>query len=124
MRWIIVCMGTMAAMTASAVASADSLRCGNRLASSGDSLYQVRAVCGEPDAADRRVEVRTIRQKVRGPCFQREGRLVCEHVEERSVEVVIDEWTYDFGSQKFVRFLTFEDGKLVRVNTGGYGMKD
>ncbi len=118
-------LGAMAALLAlGSPASAESVRCGSKLASEGDSLYRVRSVCGEPDAADRRIDVRTVRRKVRGPCFKRDGRLVCEHVEERSVEVVIDEWTYDFGSRRFVRLLTFEDGKLVSVRTDGYGTKE
>jgi len=34
---------------------------------------------------------------------------------------VVDEWTYDFGPQRFVHYLTFLDGKLARVETGSYG---
>jgi hypothetical protein len=45
----------------------------------------------------------------------------CERVEEYSIDVVIDEWTYDFGRYRFVRYLTFIDGKLSSVETGGYG---
>ena len=40
---------------------------------------------------------------------------------ERIVEVQIDEWTYDFGSTQFVRYVTFEDGRLLRIDTGHYG---
>ena len=43
---------------------------------------------------------------------------------ERSTDVVIDEWTYDLGRQKLIRLLTFVDGKLYRVETGGYGTRD
>lgn len=31
---------------------------------------------------------------------------------EQTVEVAIDEWTYDFGPHRFVQHLTFEQGKL------------
>ena len=37
--------------------------------------------------------------------------------------VVIDEWTYDLGTHSLVRYLTFEQGRLLRVATGGYGNK-
>lgn len=101
------------------------MRCGQRLVSKGDTLYSVRAVCGEPDAADRRVVTRSERRRVRGPCFKAEdGKLRCERSEEVFVDVVIDEWTYDFGAQRFIRYLTFENGSLSRVVTGGYGYKE
>lgn len=106
------------------VAATDGMRCGQRLVSKGDTLYSVRAVCGEPDAADRRVVTRSERRRVRGPCFKGEdGKLRCERSEEVLVDVVIDEWTYDFGAQRFIRYLTFENGALSRVVTGGYGYK-
>jgi hypothetical protein len=34
---------------------------------------------------------------------------------------LIDEWIYDFGPETFVRYLTFVDGRLFRVDTGSYG---
>jgi hypothetical protein len=39
--------------------------------------------------------------------------------------VRVDEWTYEFGRNKFRRLLTFEDGRLIRIETrskptGGY----
>ena len=103
------------------VAATAGMRCGQRLVSKGDTLYAVRAVCGEPDAADRRVVTRSERRRVRGPCFKAEdGKLRCERSEEIFVDVVIDEWTYDFGAQRFIRYLTFENGALSRVVTGGW----
>jgi hypothetical protein len=42
---------------------------------------------------------------------------------ERTVEVVVDEWTYDMGPHDFVRYLKFEHDKLLTVTTGGYGTK-
>lgn len=41
--------------------AADSIRCGDQLASSGASLYEVKTVCGDPDAAFHRIESRTVR---------------------------------------------------------------
>jgi hypothetical protein len=31
--------------------------------------------------------------------------------------VRVDEWTYDLGTNKFRRLLTFENGRLVRIET-------
>jgi hypothetical protein len=38
-------------------------------------------------------------------------------------EVQIDEWTYDFGPRRFVRYLTFVDGRLQSVEAGGRGSR-
>src|SRR5262245_53204039 len=74
--------------------AADGMSCGQRLVSKGDSLYQVRSLCGEPDDAQRRVETRRERRRVRVPCQQ--GGAQCETTVEHTTDVVVDEWTYDF----------------------------
>jgi hypothetical protein len=56
------------------------------------------------------------------PCSSRGGGR-CTTIVEDSVEVPVDAWTYDFGPQRFVRFLTFEHGKLIQIDSGGYGHK-
>jgi hypothetical protein len=100
-------------------AAADGMRCGNRLVSKGDSTFEVRSRCGEPTQATQRVETRSERRRIRTPCGRGETR--CERVQEVTVDVIIDEWVYDFGPQTFVRYLTFVDSKLFRVDTGSYG---
>lgn len=106
-------------------ANADSMRCGDNLASSGDTTYEVRASCGEPDAADHHVEYRTIRQRIPIPCTKdANGRERCESVIEQTIEVVVDDWTYDFGKNRFIQHLRFEQGRLLSVVSGGYGHKD
>lgn len=35
--------------------------------------------------------------------------------------VQVEVWTCDFGPQSFVHFATLENGKVVRVERGGYG---
>jgi uncharacterized protein DUF2845 len=119
-RW---CYATLAslglALGYAGDAAADGMRCGDRLVNTGDSTYDVKSRCGPPQDATRRVETRTERRRVRVPCGRGEAR--CDRVQEVSADVVIDEWTYDFGPQRFVHYLTFVDGRLYRVNTGSYG---
>ena len=67
--------------------------------------------------------LKALRQRVAAPCVREAGRVRCEAVVEHTVEVHIDEWTYDFGEDRFVEYLTFEQGQLVRVNEGSYGHK-
>ena len=91
-----------------------------RLVSTGQSLLEVRNRCREPDDARASVELRTIREKVRRWV---DGVAVEESVE-RTVEVPIDEWTYDFGRNRFIEFLRFEYGRLISVREGGKGSAD
>jgi hypothetical protein len=102
---------------------ADNLRCGDQLASNGASLYEVKAICGDPDAATQRVEARTIYQRVAGPCVVAQGRTVCGSTVQQVVEVIVDEWIYDFGNNRFIHFVRFENGRLLQVTLGGYGKK-
>jgi Protein of unknown function (DUF2845) len=101
---------------------AEGLRCGDRLASTGSSLYEVHATCGDPDDAQHSVETRIVRRRVLVPCGNE--RRLCEVVLEQTIEVAVDRWTYDFGSNRFIEFASFEQGVLVGVSDGGYGHKD
>lgn len=118
-QWLYASLAALAVTFGAADASAEGLRCRNRLVSKGDSTYEVRSRCGEPDDVSRRIETRTERRRVRVPCGR--GEALCDRVQEVTVDVVIDEWVYDFGPQTFVRYLTFVDSRLFRVDTGSYG---
>lgn len=113
----------VACLAVSPSARADSLSCNYRIASSGDTRYEVKAICGEPDEAVQRVEYRTLRGRVVGPCVREGSKVRCSRTEETVVEVVIDEWTYDFGRNRFIQYVTFEQGRLVSVRSGSYGHK-
>jgi hypothetical protein len=95
------------------------LRCGTRVVDVGDHMAEVQDKCGEPDFVSQRIERRIVRRTVkirRGPVEE----WVTDEIE---VEVPLDEWTYDFGPNAFLRFVTFENGQLVNVRTGGYGRR-
>jgi hypothetical protein len=85
-------------------------RCNPEAFRVGDSTFDAIARCGEPFLIEQREERRVV---LVGPTEQREP------VSWRTVTV--ERWTYDFGRQTLVRFLEFEDGKLCRIETGGYG---
>jgi hypothetical protein len=119
MRMIPV-LGAASALFA-APSQADSLRCGDRLASTGASRYEVKSICGVPDDMQQRTEYRTVRGRVGGRCAP---GVRCGTVVEHTVEIQIDEWTYDFGRRRFVQHLIFEQGTLVVIRNGDYGHKD
>jgi hypothetical protein len=87
-------------------------RCTDPAFREGDTAYEVLARCGEPAFREARVELRTLAVTTDGG-----GAVVAA----QSVTVTVEVWTYDFGPSAFVRRLTLEDGKVVRVETGSYG---
>jgi hypothetical protein len=105
-------------------ARADGMRCGSKLVSDGDSMLEVRNICGAPDQATQRVEMRVMRRWVDAPCYPGRSEPRCGYMEEYAVPVVLDEWLYDFGPQVLIRTVTFESGRLIRLTTGGYGNKE
>jgi hypothetical protein len=106
-----------------APAQADAMHCGSDLVSDGDSTYEVRSVCGEPDAMRERIEYRSVQVFVTGPCQPGAAHTVCGRYETQLVPIVLEEWTYDFGPTNFIRYVTFENGKLRDIATGDYGKK-
>jgi hypothetical protein len=103
-------------------AQADSgFRCGSgRLVDKGDRAFDVRNKCGDPDAVTTRVEKRTIKEKVRRHLG---GGLSEDVTEEREVEVLLDEWVYDLGDRRFVRYVAFENDRVIDISTGQRGSR-
>ena len=123
--WVSAVLLGTATTLVGATSHADGLRCGDKLASVGSSLYEVRATCGEPDDAQHSIESRTVERRVAVPCPPGSQRRLCETVIYQTIEIAIDTWTYDFGSNRFIEFAHFEQGVLVIVtNNGTYGHKD
>lgn len=117
-------LGALAVLTvicglATAARADGSIRCKTRLISPGAAAYEVRSVCGNPDDTQSRTESRTVRRAVMVPC----ATGYCSSMVEETITVNVEEWTYDFGPQRFIQYLTFESGKLVHIRSGNYGKK-
>jgi hypothetical protein len=112
-----LCFGLVFTPHEASVHAEAGMRCGTRLVHEGDPTYRVRQLCGDPVSVARRVEFRSIRVPIgvnpNGPGYSYANR---------TIEVQVDEWIYDFGPQKFVRRLVFEQDRLVRTFTDGYGV--
>jgi Ni/Co efflux regulator RcnB len=122
MRYSLMAMLVAAALAGPVAARADDgFRCGprGRIVSVGDRGYEVKKRCGDPDDITSRVEVRKNKVRV--------GRWINGNfvnvIEERDVEVTIEEWTYDLGETSFIRYVILENGTVVDVKTGDYGRK-
>jgi hypothetical protein len=104
----------LALLVVSVLASAPAFafHCGSKLVHEGDTRGQVRSKCGEPSE----IEVRSI---LRRPVVWLKGRPVFASSD--FVDIPVEFWIYNFGPNKLMRRLRFEDGELVDIETLGYG---
>lgn len=77
-----------------------------RIVSIGESKSEVLVKWGEPAWKDTRQE--EFKERLTDGTY-------------RTTMVTIDEWTYNLGPQRFMRILTFRNGKLTDITTGSYG---
>lgn len=101
---------------AAGVAGADgALRCGARIVRPGDSTYRVQSICGDPIDVIERTEYRTVRVAA-GVCPDGASGRRCRAEASTTREVRIAEWTYDFGANRLLQRLRFEDGVLADID--------
>jgi hypothetical protein len=101
----------LTAMVLGAVSIGHALDCGGRLVLDGASPWDVQRICGDPEQVSETIEV------VLKPVYDPQGR-VAGHV---PVGVTKQVWTFNFGSSRLLYILTFLEGSLVKIDTGGYG---
>jgi hypothetical protein len=72
---------------------ARSLRCGSELVRVGDPTIEVLQKCGEPDLKE---------------LIKTNG-------------LIVEKWTYNCGSARFMRILTFKGGNVQKIEIADYG---
>jgi hypothetical protein len=87
------------------------LDCNGRVVSEGASPWDIQVICGDPAQINDTIEI--VLKPVYGPHGRAEGHL--------PVGVPKQVWTYNFGSSRLMYILTFIEGTLVKIDTGGYG---
>jgi hypothetical protein len=106
----VVAFGSLIIPPAPPAAADGGFRCGTgRLVRDGETEDDVARKCGDPDA------VRTWTESQKESVWQN------GHKVEREVVIVYDEWKYDLGRDRLIRYVTFVQGRLSRVHTGSYG---
>ncbi len=110
----------------SRTASADNFWCGGKLISTGLTKYEVLSRCGEPAYRDFRYEKRIKRDYYRdlfhsGELYRYRDREKYREPLFVDEEILIEEWTYNLGPTRFMRFLIFENSRLADILTGDYG---
>ena len=99
-------------------ANSSDWRCRGKIISIGDRRSEVLRNCGQPNYVEVRQEERIKRDLGSTLAPPEETRPYPLFLREF---VTIEEWEYNMGSTEFIRYLTFENGILVRITTGDYG---
>jgi hypothetical protein len=97
------------ALLCTGLSPAWALRCNNDLVGIGDHKLEVLQSCGEPVLIDRWEEYRKAHDNYYG------------HWYPKIETVIIEEWSYNFGPNKFMRIIRFENGYLKNIESVGYG---
>jgi hypothetical protein len=101
--------------------AAHAFQCGGKVVSKRNTKFDVLRKCGEPDYIDSWEEERAVQGYGRFE-MPRSGGIPETQVPIVSViHVQVEKWIYNFGPNRFVQVLRFENGKLVDIATGDYG---
>jgi hypothetical protein len=95
---VIIILAMVSTLNGYGWASDLEMRCGTRLVSVGMHQGEVQALCGEPTSSR---------------SWQEGGW--------QSGTVTIEEWSYNFGPERFQQFLKFKNGVLNSIESGSYG---
>lgn len=89
-------------------------RCQNQLVSIGDTAAQVLDKCGKPDKLDRWKEFQN------GSMVQIYDYKTERYIAPQEVPnpIPMERWTYNLGDHRFTRYLYFQNGELIRIETG------
>ena len=110
-------------------------RCGNKLVEIGDTRYEVNAICGAPDDVTSNSVFRSITNGAVVECDPVRSRSVdsldaaaprscLALVEDQlAVRIDVDVWLYDFGKNRFMQRVHFENGLVTHIEKLGYGVK-
>lgn len=93
-------------------AHAQAFRCGTKLVTEGNTRGEVASKCGDPTEVDHSSIWVTPTVWINGVPVQAGNGMV---------EVPVELWLYNLGPNKLMRRIRFENGKVVAIETLGYG---
>ena len=100
------------------------MHCGNKLINKGDSQASVLKYCGEPVKKSERYVLRSGTYPSHKPGINVNNEDLISndryYIYGRS-EVLLEEWTYNFGPSKFMRLVRFANGIVEDVKSLEYG---
>jgi uncharacterized protein DUF2845 len=95
------------------VTFADSMYCGNRLISDGDTKPIVLLRCGEPFYKET-VSYLTFESRLKRFVHRKKDELKENEFSAQST-IPVEKWYYNFGSNQFIRAVTFEGDTVVKI---------
>ncbi len=103
-------------------------RCGNKLITEGMHRQEVIARCGEPASVETERIVtphyHLVGEKRRRYVLDSQGRYVTRGYGPVQKEVLRQRYLYNFGPNRLMRELRFDDGRLVSITALGYGYRN
>lgn len=122
MKIYTVCFALLLVAMSSMSYAEATMRCGSKVISVGDSKAEVLLKCGEPLLREA-VAVKEESKRINIPLTSESGNAAtnahpAEVQRKESITKTVDQWTYDQGTGKLLKILTFEGGELVSVATG------
>jgi hypothetical protein len=106
-------------LLAASVVPAFALRCGSELVVEGQTKFDVLLRCGAPAFVDGFNEYRAGAPNFVTPRPLDSFDLTYPFPVSR--EVVIEQWVYNFGPTQLMPVLYFENSRLIKIGTLGYG---
>lgn len=100
------------------------LRCGNLLVELGNYKQMVMNKCGEPESIDSHIERRAVsNSEGLSQYYGNNASSGINYGQQQylEIDVVVDEWLYNFGRNRFQQLLRFENGKLIEIRELEYG---
>jgi hypothetical protein len=97
------------------------LRCGRALVDLGSYKEDVIDQCGEPESINTHIEIRGVSDRFGARIPSSPGTIKFGQQNWREIEVVVEEWIYDFGPRRFRQSLRFENGRLTDIKDLGRG---
>jgi len=105
------------------------MRCGNHLISKGDTQAKVLKYCGDPVQMHQHLGLRSGVYLNRDRNMENNPATSLNYSRGHYInyghrEVVVEDWVFNFGPNKFMRRVTFEDGIVEKVVKLDYGYRD
>jgi hypothetical protein len=97
------------------LAQAEGLVCGNLIIERGSSREEVRSQCGDPAQIDSH------------SAWTGNSGIIGRHpgiAPGAATEIQVEIWVYNFGPNKLMERIRFEDGIVVDIQSMGYGHND
>ncbi len=96
------------------------LRCGQYIISRGARQSEVQGKCGNPSNIESWEKENVRRDFYKDIPAQSDEQLSQEPLFQRE-QIRVEEWEYNFGPTRFLYYLRFENGKLIKITIGDYG---